>query len=112
MHLAQQCCQCWKHSWNSYCGIDFIPVVTFFLGGGWYLKLPEIFYCLRQTLFLKTANSHSEPNQGKGWVFPFSNRFLFQKLLDREHPVSWSIVMVENPIAGAKFTPFSTHSFT
>jgi len=44
--------------------------------------------------------------------FHFSNRFLGQKLLDRECLVSWSIVMVENPIVGPKFRPFSVHSFT
>jgi hypothetical protein len=49
---------------------------------------------------------------GTGWVFHFSNRFLGQKLLDRERLVSWSIVMVENPIVGPKFRPFYTHSFT
>jgi hypothetical protein len=37
---------------------------------------------------------------------------LGQKLLDRERLVSWSIVMVENPIVGSKFRPFSTHSLT
>jgi hypothetical protein len=36
---------------------------------------------------------------------------LDQKLLDRERLVSGSIVMVENPIVGPKFRPFSTHRF-
>jgi hypothetical protein len=37
---------------------------------------------------------------GTGWVFHFSNRFLGQKLLDRESLVSWSTVMVDNPTVG------------
>jgi hypothetical protein len=42
------------------------------------------------------------------WMFHFSNRFLGQKLLDREFLVSWSIVMVENPIIGPEVEPFPT----
>jgi hypothetical protein len=42
-------------------------------------------------------------------VFGFSNRILGQKLLDRENLMNWSIVMVENPVAGSKFRPFSMH---
>jgi hypothetical protein len=37
-------------------------------------------------------------NRGIVWVFYFSSQLLGQKLLDREHFVSWSFVMVENPI--------------
>jgi len=33
--------------------------------------------------------------------------FLGQKLLDKEHLVSWSIVIVENPIVEPNFKPFS-----
>jgi hypothetical protein len=47
-----------------------------------------------------------------GLVFHFSNRFLGQKLLDREDLESWSIVMVENAVAMRKFMPFSTDSYT
>jgi hypothetical protein len=43
-------------------------------------------------------------------VFHFSNQFLSQKLLDREWFVSWNIVMVEHPIAGAKLSPFFIHT--
>jgi hypothetical protein len=50
--------------------------------------------------------------RGTGWVFSFSNRFLGHKLLERERLVSWSIVIVKNPIVGPKFRPFSTHGFT
>jgi len=32
---------------------------------------------------------------------------LGQQLLDRQLIVRWSIVMVENPIVGPKFRPFS-----
>jgi hypothetical protein len=38
--------------------------------------------------------------------------FWAKKLLDRELLVSWSIVMVENPIVGLNFRHFFTHSFT
>jgi hypothetical protein len=44
-------------------------------------------------------------------VFQFSNGFLGQKLLDREWVVSWSTVMVKNPIVGPKLRSFSIHSF-
>jgi hypothetical protein len=72
----------------------------------WYLQYPEVFVPLRETLLLGTATSHSEPNQGTGWVFHFSNRFLGYNLLDRERLVSWSTVMVENPIVGPNLRPF------
>jgi hypothetical protein len=49
---------------------------------------------------------------GNGWEFHFSNGFLGQKLLDRERLVSWSIVMMENPVVGPKVRPFSTENFT
>jgi hypothetical protein len=39
-------------------------------------------------------------------VLHIINRFLGQKLLDRELLVSWNIVMVENPIVGTKLRPF------
>jgi hypothetical protein len=78
--------------WNTCCGIAFSAIVP-----------------LRQTFF-ETEVIRSQI-VGTGWVFYFSNRFLGQKLLDREYLVSWKIVMVENPIAGLKFRPFSTHSF-
>jgi len=48
--------------------------------------------------------------RGLGWVFHFSNLIFGQKLLDREYLVSWSTVMVENPIVGPMFRPFSIHS--
>jgi hypothetical protein len=48
---------------------------------------------------------------GIGWVFHSSNQFLDKKLPGREYLMNWSIVMVENPITGQKFRPFSTHSF-
>jgi hypothetical protein len=44
-------------------------------------------------------------------VFHYSNRFLGQKLFEREHLVIWSIIIVENPIIGPKFWTFSTYSF-
>jgi hypothetical protein len=49
--------------------------------------------------------------KGTGWVFHFSNRFLGQKLLDRESLESWNSVMMENPITVPKFSPSSTYSF-
>jgi hypothetical protein len=74
-------------------------------------QCPEIVVPLRQTLFLEMATSYSETNRGIWWIFHFGNLFLGQKLLDRECLMSWSIVMVENPIVGPKFRPFSVHSF-
>jgi len=93
--LTQRCCHCWKRFWNCCCGTAFSAVVTFLC-----LQYTEIFVPSRQILFLETAKSHSEPNQGKWWMFHFSNRFLGQELFDREHLVSWSIVMMKNPIVG------------
>jgi hypothetical protein len=75
-----------------------------------YLQCPVIFVPLRQTLFFETEVIRSQI-RGIGWVFHFRNRFLGQKLLDRERLMSWSIVMAENPIGGPKFRPFSTHNF-
>jgi hypothetical protein len=74
------------------------------------LQYPEIFVTLRQALLLETEDVRSQI-RGIGWVVHFSNRFFDQKQLDRERLVSWSTVMVENPIVGAKFRPFSTYSF-
>jgi hypothetical protein len=37
----------------------------------------------------------------------FSNQFVGHELLNREHLVSWNIVMVENQVIGPKFRPFS-----
>jgi hypothetical protein len=59
LHFARWC-HCWKHLWNSCCGIAFSTVVRFFR----CLHYPEIFVPLRQTLFLETARSHSELNVG------------------------------------------------
>jgi hypothetical protein len=58
---------------------------------------------------LETAKVIQSKIRGTRWVFHFSNWFLGQKLLDREHLVSCCIVMVENPIVGPQFKPFSTH---
>jgi hypothetical protein len=86
--------------WNCCCGTAFSAVITFYFE---CLQYPEIFIRLRQPLLLET--SRSEPNRGIEWVFHFSNGFLGQKLHDRERPVSWSTVMMENPITGPKFGP-------
>jgi hypothetical protein len=59
-----------------------------------------------QTLFLETEVIQNKI-RGIGWVFHFNNQVLGQKLLDREHFISWSIVMLENQIIGSKFRPFS-----
>jgi hypothetical protein len=74
------------------------------------LQYTEIFVHLKLSLILQTAKVIRSQIRGIGWVFHFNNRFLGQKLLDRERLVSWSIV--ENPIVGSKFRPFSTHGFT
>jgi hypothetical protein len=60
MHLVQRCCLCWKHFWNSCCGIAFSDVVTCF----GCLQYYEISVPLRPFLFLETGRSHSEPNEG------------------------------------------------
>jgi len=39
---------------------------------------------------------------------PVTNRFLGQKLLDRECLVSWNIVMVDSLILDSNFGPFSS----
>jgi len=57
------------------------------------------------------ATSHSDSNQGNRVGVPFQQLILDHTLLDREHLVSWSIIMVENPF-GPKFSPFSTDSLT
>jgi hypothetical protein len=65
MHLAQWCCHCWKLFWNSCCWIAFSSFVTFFFFFFFgCLRYPEIFVPLRQTLFVETSRSHSEPYQG------------------------------------------------
>jgi hypothetical protein len=107
MHLAQWCYHCLKSFWNSCCGIAFSAASYFF----WDFQCPEIFIPLRQALLLETARSHVEQNQRNGSMFHYSNWFLGQKLLDRECLVGCNIVMVENPITGPKFRPFSTYSF-
>jgi hypothetical protein len=84
-----------------------LPLLETFLE----LLLWNSFQCHHHFFSLETARSHLEPNQGKGWVFHLSNQFLGQKLLAREHLMSWSIIMVENSIVGPKFRPFSTHKF-
>jgi hypothetical protein len=48
--------------WNSCYGRIFNAIITLFS----WLRHPEIFSPLRQKLFLETARSHSEPNQGNG----------------------------------------------
>jgi hypothetical protein len=70
------------------------------------LQYPEIFVPLRQTLFWKQPEVISSHIRGTGWVIQFTNRFLGQKLLDRERLVSWNTVMVEIPIVEPKFMPF------
>jgi hypothetical protein len=87
-------------SFQCYCNISF-----------GCLQYPEIFIPLRQNLFSETARGHMEQIRGRGWVFHSNYRFLHQKLLDREYIVSWSTVMMQNPITGPKFRPSSMHSF-
>jgi hypothetical protein len=65
------------------------------------LKADFIFANIQTTSGAKSAKSKEQVG------VPFHS-FLGQKLLDREHLVSWSIVMVENPIIGPNFRLFST----
>jgi hypothetical protein len=69
MHLAQWCCHCWQHFWNSCCGMAFSVIITFF----WCLQYPEIFILLRQTLFLEITRSHLEQNEGNRIGVPLKN---------------------------------------
>jgi hypothetical protein len=64
------------------------------------LQHPEIFVTLRQNVFSQTARNHSEPNEGNRVGAFWAKNYM------TECPVSWSIVMVENPIVGPKFRPF------
>jgi len=57
----------------------------------------------------KSFRAKSSGEQG-GCSIPVIN-FWTRNCFDRECLVSWSIVMVENPIIGPKFRPFSTYSF-
>jgi len=67
VHLAQRCSHCWKHFYNCFCGIALSAIVTYI----WIPQCAEIFVPLRQTLFLETATSLSEPNQGNRVGVPF-----------------------------------------
>jgi hypothetical protein len=43
MHLAQWCCHCWKHFWNSCCEITFSAIVTFYSGVFSILKSSSLY---------------------------------------------------------------------
>jgi hypothetical protein len=61
--------------------------------------------------FISVNNQKSvgnESGESDGCSFSLID-ILGRKLLDRGRLVTWSIVMVENPIIGSKFRPFSTH---
>jgi len=88
MLLAQRCCHCWKYFRNSCYGTVFSAIVT-------YLQYPEIFILLRQTYFCKQPEVIRKQIRGTGWVLNSLMSFFFHKLLDRESPVSRSIVTVE-----------------
>jgi hypothetical protein len=60
MHLAQRCCHCWKLFGTPVVEQLVVSLLHLFE----CLQYPEIFFPFRQTLFLKTARSHSELNQG------------------------------------------------
>jgi hypothetical protein len=66
---------CWKHFWNSCCGIAFSAVVPFF----GCLQNPKIFVTSRQTLFLERATSNSEPNQGNRVGVPFQQSIFWAR---------------------------------
>jgi len=107
LHLAQWCCYCRKHFWNSHCEIAFSAIIIFLCH-----QYPEIFIPLSQTLFLERARGHSEPNQEYGGYSISVINFLDQKLLDRECLVSCSIFVVESPVVGSKFRTLATHNST
>jgi hypothetical protein len=105
-HLSQWCCHCCKHFWNS-CGTAFSATFTFFCMSSISWNL----HPFKADYFLEIVKVIHSQIRGTWWKFHFSNRFLDLKLLDKEHPVSWSIVKVENSIVGPKFRPSSMHSF-
>jgi hypothetical protein len=108
MHLAQRCCHCWKYFWNSCCGITFSAIVTFY----WMSSVSWNLYLFRADFIFENSHKSFEIKSGEQGGCSISViDFLGQKLLDRERLVSWSIVMVENPIFEPKFRHFSTHSF-
>jgi histone deacetylase complex regulatory component SIN3 len=73
------------------------------------LQYLEIFVPLRQTLFLETARSQLEGEQG-GCSISIIDLF-GQKLIDRERLVSRSIVIMKNSNVGPKFRLLSTNGF-
>jgi hypothetical protein len=77
-----------------------------------FLFLKSSIFLSSPLLFWKQAEVIWSQIRGTWWVSEFRNRFLDLKLLDTGRLVSWSIVMVVNPITGPNFRPFSTHSFT
>jgi hypothetical protein len=72
--------------WNPCCGTAFSAVITLFFG---CLQNNEISIPLRQTSWKQPEVIQSQI-RGIGWVFHFSNRFLCQKLLDRECCALWA----------------------
>jgi hypothetical protein len=82
-----------------------------FFGGEGSVNILKSSSLLGRLHFWKQPEVIRNQIKGIGRVFHFSNRFLSQKLRDTERLVSWSIVIVGNPIAGPKFRPFPTHSF-
>jgi len=88
------------HFWNSCCGTAFSAI--FCLSMSWNL-------CpLKAHFIFGNSQKSFRATSGElgGCVFQFSNQFLGDILLHRKRHVSWSIVIVENQIAGPKFGPF------
>jgi hypothetical protein len=107
MNLAEWCCQCWKHFWNSCCGIAFSAIITF----SWMSSTSWNLYPFKADFIFGNSEKSFRAKQGEQHGCYISVIDLGQKLLDRECLVRWSTVMVENPITGPKFSPFSMHNF-
>jgi hypothetical protein len=87
------------------------------------LLLWNIFQCCRNIFLMSSVPQSLQPFKAD-FIFGNSHKsfgakyrepggcsisvidFFGQKLLDRERLVSWSLVIVENPIVGPKFKPF------
>jgi hypothetical protein len=78
MHSAQRCCHCWKHFWNSSCGMTFSAVLTFL----YIFNILKSSSLYGRFYFWKQPRVIRSQIRGIGWVFHFSNPFLGQKLTE------------------------------
>jgi len=111
MHLAQRCYHFWKHFlelllWNIFQCRSHIF---------WTFSLSLNIHPLKAD-FISGNRSYSEPyrgGRGDMVVVPFQYFIFWPETawLYRKNRVSWSIVMMENPIIGPNFRPFFKPNF-